>query len=101
MKRMTTGPPRAVVFLLVVLATVAASAEDPAPLANSSVIELHKLGLTADIINLKIQTSSCEFDLSVKGLKQLKQAGVPNEVISTMLRKDSGASPRRATRRES
>ena len=83
---------------LLVLLLLAASAafSDEGELTNESVIMLHNLGLSGDVITLKIRTSQTAFDVSVDGLIQLKKAKVPDEVIAAMLEKDSGVSVARA-----
>ena len=82
-----------VTILLLLWASTAGTGEAER-LDNAAVIELHKLGLSAEVIILKIETSECDFDVSVAGLKQLKRAGVPDDVIAAMLRKSSGKAPR-------
>jgi len=59
-------------------------------LTNASVIELARLDFSDDIIVQKIQTSRCDFDLSVAGLKALKSGGVSERVISAMLQATGG-----------
>jgi hypothetical protein len=73
----------------------AASAEE---VTNAAVIELHQMGLGAEVILEKIKSSQCDFDVSIEGLRQLKQAGIPQNVISEMIRvTSSGASSPAAT----
>jgi hypothetical protein len=55
-------------------------------MTNVKVIEIRQLGLGDDVILEKIRASSCEFDVSLEGLKRLKAADVSNAVISEMIR---------------
>jgi hypothetical protein len=54
-------------------------------LTNQDVVDLVKTGLSPDIVNAKIRTSTCEFDTSTAALKGLKDAGVPDSVIVAMV----------------
>ncbi len=54
-------------------------------LNNASVIELQQLNLGDGVILEKIKTSKCNFDTSLGGLKQLKEAKVSPAVIQAML----------------
>ena len=54
-------------------------------LDNAAVIELQKLGLGDAVIIDKIKASRGHFDVGLDGLKQLKTAGVSDEVIRTMI----------------
>jgi hypothetical protein len=63
-------------------------AADEAPsetLTNAQVIELQKLGLGDEVIVAKIKASKTNFDTSIDGLKQLKEAGVSDPVIKAMV----------------
>ena len=57
-----------------------------ARLTNKDIVGLVKAGLTADIIIAKIQTSACNFDTSPDALKELKSAGVPDDIILAMIK---------------
>ena len=61
------------------------SAQNNEPLSNATVIELHKLGLGEAVITEKLKSSRGSFDVSLDGLKQLKSAGVSDEVIRVMI----------------
>ncbi len=86
------------VFGTFVPATVGLSQSPPAPepsaeaapqaetLTNATVIELHQLGLGDEVILEKIRGSPCAFDVSVEGMKKLKEAGISGAVISEMIR---------------
>jgi hypothetical protein len=75
-------------FVLLVLFSFCFS--DP-PLTNSQVVDMLKAGLAAEIVVAKIKASQCQFDTSPTGLKQLKDASVPDSVILAMI--ESGAKP--------
>jgi len=78
------------ILLLVALPAPVVRAEDA--LNNAAVIELQKLNLGDGVILEKIKTSKCNFDTSLSGLKQLKDANVSSAVIQAMLAtKDTSA----------
>lgn len=54
-------------------------------LTNKSIMDLQQLNLGDDVILEKIKTSQCDFDVSVDGLKQLKEANVSAVVIKAMI----------------
>jgi len=54
-------------------------------LTNASVIELVKAGLGNDAVIAKIKATDGKYDLSTDNLIELKQAGVPGEVIAAMI----------------
>lgn len=54
-------------------------------LNNAAIIELQGLNLGDNVIIDKIKSSKCDFDVTVAGLKQLKEAKVSDEVIRAML----------------
>jgi len=60
-------------------------------LTNNSVLELRKLGFGDPVIIEKIRISLCKFDLSLPGMKQLKEAGVSDAVIQAMQATIGGA----------
>lgn len=60
-------------------------------LKNEDVIQLTKLGLGKEVIIAKVrQAPSVEFDLGVAGLGALKKSGVHEDVIKSMLDRDTG-----------
>ncbi len=59
------------------------------PITNQDVISLTKAGLDKSVIISKISSSKTKFDLSTDALIQLKQAGVADEVVSTMFKASS------------
>jgi hypothetical protein len=60
-------------------------------LTNKSIIELQQLNLGDAVIIEKIKTSKCDFDVSISGLKQLKEAKVSDAVIQAMISPKSAA----------
>lgn len=63
--------------------TVAVAQEKP--MTNQDVITLCRAGIDRSIILSKIGGSKNSFDVSVDGLIQLKQAGVPDEIVAAMV----------------
>lgn len=61
--------------------TVAAS-----QLTNQDILKLAQSGLSAEVINATIRSSSTNFDTSPAALQQLKSAGVPDAVIAEMVK---------------
>jgi hypothetical protein len=78
-----------VCLLLLGTAPLRLSAQDAkAPhkaLTNQDIVDLVKTGLSPDIVVAKIRTSDCQFDTSTAGLKNLKDAGVPDSVVVAMV----------------
>lgn len=62
-------------------------------MTNSEVISLSKAGLSSSIIIDKIRTSKTNFDMSTDGLIKLKQAGIPDDIVTAMLAAKSGKAP--------
>ena len=54
-------------------------------LTNDEVISLSKAGLSSSIIIDKIRNSKSNFDLTTDGLIKLKQAGIPDDIVSAMM----------------
>jgi hypothetical protein len=64
------------------------------PLQNRDIIALVKVGFTDQTLIKHIETSeNVDFDVSVAGLLALKQAGVSDKVISTMVSRSTKSSP--------
>lgn len=59
---------------------------DNGPLTNAAVVSMLKSGLSAEIVVAKIQSSTCNFDTSPTSLKNLKDSGVPDEVVLAMVK---------------
>lgn len=58
----------------------------PAQLTNKDVVKLVQSGLSADVVNATIRSSSTNFDTSPGALQELKSAGVPDAVIAEMVK---------------
>lgn len=65
-------------------------AQQDETMTNSEVILLVKAGLNKSIIIDKIRASKTSFDLSTDALISLKQANVPDDVVTAMLEAKSG-----------
>ena len=50
-------------------------------LTNAKIIDLHKAGFSKEILKSKIQTSTCNFDVSVDGMMKLKKAVYPTRLL--------------------
>lgn len=57
----------------------------PAKLTNKDVVKLVQSGLSPDVINVTIRSSSTDFDTSPGALQELKSAGVPDSVVAEMV----------------
>lgn len=84
---------RLITILLSLLLSTTAVAET---LTNREVIALHEAGLSVEVIMEKITTSTVSFDTSTSALVILKNAGVPDTVISAMLQATPSAPPHAA-----
>lgn len=72
-------------LLFVLLLSLSITALAQQPLTNSDVISLFKSGLSAEIVSAKIKQAGGNFDTSPAKLKELKVAGVPENVILAMI----------------
>lgn len=54
-------------------------------LSNRDILQMVRAKLPTDLIIQKINTSSCRFDTFPSVLVELKQSGVPNDVLSAMV----------------
>lgn len=77
---------------LVLLCAVSGFGQTPAPLTNQDIIELHKAGISAEVIVAKIKASPTKFDTSVSALQELKKAGIPDPVMLAVLNAVTGSS---------
>jgi hypothetical protein len=59
-------------------------------LNNQSIVEMVKLGLSAEIIIAKIKSAKSDFDTSSKALQDLKKEGVADSIVLVMVKKASG-----------
>ncbi|KQS33811.1 hypothetical protein [Dyadobacter sp. Leaf189] len=77
------------IFLLSSLSVFAQTASTA--LTNQGVIEMHKAGLSSDVILTSIETSVCKFNVTPTGLVTLKKSGIDESVIKAMIEKQSGS----------
>jgi len=63
----------------------ATKAKNIETLTNADILSLAKAKLPGTVIVAKIRSSPCRFDLSANALIQLKQGGVPDDVIVAMM----------------
>jgi hypothetical protein len=70
-----------------------ASTQQSTPLINKDIVELTRLGLSADVIVAKIKASPTNFDTSPTALSELKTAGVPDSVILAMVKPSATEAP--------
>lgn len=64
------------------------NATQPKPegaLTNNDVVGMVKAGIGAEIIDAKIKAATCAFDTSPQALKELKDVGVPDAVVLSMV----------------
>lgn len=62
-------------------------------LTNNDVLDMHKMGLSSEIIMAKIKSSTCRFDTSLPALQELKASGVPGSIILAMVQPSPPAQP--------
>jgi hypothetical protein len=74
------------------LTAAAQEARKDETLTNGSILELQKMNLGDGVILEKIRTSKCDFDVTIDGLRQLKEAKVSDAVIQAMISAKSSAS---------
>jgi len=55
------------------------------PLSNNDVLNMHKVGLPAEVLVAKIRSSLCDFDTSPAALGALKSAGIADSIILSMV----------------
>lgn len=60
---------------------------------NRSVIDMSRAGLSPEIIRAKILRSDTSFDVSAKALIELKEGGVPDDIIALMLERADSVLP--------
>lgn len=66
-------------------------------ITNDDIIRMAKAGLSADTIELKIRYSDTSFDTSTDALIALKEAGVADATIRTIIEKQKDAPPKAVT----
>jgi curli biogenesis system outer membrane secretion channel CsgG len=62
-----------------------AEAQAPKALSNDDVVMMYKGGLGESTVISAIQSQETNFDITAKGLLQLKKSGIPTKVIDTMV----------------
>lgn len=72
------------IILLLSLCYVAVYAQNDT-LTNKSVIDMLKLGFSQSVILTKVETSITNFDTSIEALKELKENGVPDTIIVSIM----------------
>lgn len=72
-------------FILMAVLWLSATAQDMGALNNQDVVDMISIGLTDEIVISKIKASYCDFDTSTEALKELKDNGVSNAVIVSMI----------------
>jgi hypothetical protein len=73
---------------LLVISTAFVSAQDV--MTNETVIQMHKAGLSENVILAKMRSSQTKFDTRTDALIELKKAGVPEKVMQAIV---SGGAP--------
>jgi len=68
-----------------------ANAQSNDIVTNQTIIELSRAGIGKQVILSKIENSTCNFDLSTDGLIYLKNNGVPDDIVATMISKSNNA----------
>ncbi len=79
------------VFLIGILSTRLYAQNDV--LTNQSIIQLWRAGISKSVIGAKINSSQCNFDLSTNGLVDLKNNGVPDDIVTSMVNKGNSVAP--------
>ena len=65
--------------------TAPTQSKAPGSLTNSDVVGLIKAGISGEVVIAKIKTAPSSFDTTPAALKELKGAGVPDDVILAMV----------------
>lgn len=84
---------RTVVFALAFLMLSLAVFGQGDLVTNRSVIDMSRAGLSAEIIRAKILRSDTNFDVTARALIELKESGVPDDIIALMLERADAALP--------
>lgn len=89
-------------FCLLILSTIFVAGQSASgPLTNKSIVDLHKAGISDDVIITSINGTACKFDVSPAGMIALKKQQLSDELIKAMVNKTNGAtaaSPTAATK---
>jgi hypothetical protein len=67
-------------------------------LTNKQIVEMVRAGLSPEVIISKIKTSRCNFETDPSLLTEMKQKGVPNEVLRAMIDAPYGPPQQQKTR---
>ncbi|MBX3266950.1 MAG: hypothetical protein KF831_09615 [Acidobacteria bacterium] len=62
-------------------------------ISNRAVIDMSRAGLSPEIIRAKILRSDTNFEVTAKALIELKEGGVPDDIIALMLERADSALP--------
>jgi len=75
-------------MLVMMLCASSLFAGEEKPMTNANVVALVQAKLGADIVSAKVARATAQnFDLSTEGLLALKKSKVPDEVISSMMKR--------------
>jgi hypothetical protein len=83
----------AAIALLALLLGAGAAAQDAALLTEQDVVQLHVRGTSVAELLRTIAQSSVEFDVSEEMLEELRIAGIPDEVVEAMVRRQAEMTP--------
>jgi hypothetical protein len=75
----------ALAALALTQASLHAASPDQQVLTNQDITDMHRAGLSADVILAKIKAGPCSFDTSPTALQHLKTDKVPDNVILAMV----------------
>lgn len=89
---------KSILLYTLMLISLSGIAQTKETLTNKSIIELSKAGLSKEVIISKIETTSCNFDLSTSGIIALKKANVDESVIKAMIGKANNKSESTVTK---
>jgi hypothetical protein len=81
----------AAVILPLAIANGASAAQ--AALTNKDIADMHRAGLSADVIIAKIKAGPCSFDTSPQALQGLKAEKIPDNVILAMVNAPASGKP--------
>lgn len=68
---------------------LASRAQQNEVVTDQTVVQLIRAGISKQVIMAKIENSQTNFDLSTNGLVFLKNNGVPDDIVATMINKNS------------
>ncbi len=76
-------------FMTLTLGVAAFGQQPKHVLTNEAITKMVKGGFTEDVIVALIESSDCDFDVSIEGLTALKEAGVSGKVMEAMLKAEA------------